>query len=85
MRILREQGEPLTPYQRVKRWAFLIMTAIGAILAISTLASLFMGSLEVTLFLAGISLGFILVGIQQEIDVLASGAANRQRREQDGE
>ena len=76
-RTRRNQSEPRTPYQRVKRRAFLIMMSIGIVLAISALVSLFIGSLEVTLFLAGISLGFMLVGLQQEIDAIAAGAEAR--------
>ena len=77
MRLRRNrQDRPttLTPYQRVKRRAELSMMAIGVVIAIGTLATLFTGSLEVTLFLAAVSLGFLLVGLQQEFDVLAVGA-----------
>jgi len=60
------------------------MMAIGVVIAIGTLATLFTGSLEVTLFLAAVSLGFLLVGLQQEFDVLAVGADIKERRQQDG-
>ena len=60
------------------------MMAIGVVIAIGTLATLFIGSLEVTLFLAAVSLGFLLVGLQQEFDVLAVGADIKERRQQDG-
>ena len=60
------------------------MMAIGVVIAIGTLATLFIGSLEVTLFLAAVSLGFLLVGLQQEFDVLAVGADIKERTQQDG-
>ena len=60
------------------------MMAIGVVIAIGTLVTLFTGSLEVTLFLAAVSLGFLLVGLQQEFDVLAVGADIKERRQQDG-
>ncbi len=87
MRLRRNRQErptTLTPYQRVKRRAGLSMMAIGVVIAIGTLATLFTGSLEVTLFLAAVSLGFLLVGLQQEFDVLAVGADIKERRQQDG-
>ena len=87
MRLRRNRQErptTLTPYQRVKRRAGLSMMAIGVVIAIGTLATLFIGSLEVTLFLAAVSLGFLLVGLQQEFDVLAVGADIKERRQQDG-
>ena len=40
--------------------------------------------LEATIFLAAVSLGFRLVGLQQEFDVLAVGADIKERRQQDG-
>ena len=55
------------------------MMAIGAVIAIGTLITLFTGSLEVALFLAAVGLGFLLVGLQQEFDVLAVGADIKER------
>ena len=55
------------------------MMAIGAVIEIGTLITLFTGSLEVALFLAAVGLGFLLVGLQQEFDVLAVGADIKER------
>ena len=40
--------------------------------------------LEATIFLAAVIVGFGLVGLQQEFDVLAVGADIKERRQQDG-
>ena len=60
------------------------MMAIGTVIAIGTLTALFRGSLEVALFLAAVGWGFLLVGLQQEFDVLAVGADIKEKRQQDG-
>ena len=61
------------------------MTMLGAIAAMSTVASLFIGNFAVFLFLAGISAAFFLVGYQQQIDAIAAGDKVSQGRGQNGE
>ena len=85
MRVWRRPIKPTTHYQSVKSRAALYMTVAGCVAFTGTLASLFFAELGVVLFLAGTSLGFFLVGFQQQIDALAASPDDSPRREPDGE
>ena len=50
------------------------MTVMGIIFLLLSLATLFISELSVTLFFAGSSIGFLLVGFQQEIDAIAASS-----------
>ena len=84
MRIFHRNTKPMTHYQRVKRKAARTMTVMGIIFLALSLATLFISGLAVTLFFAGSSIGFLLVGFQQEIDAAAAGNEDLERREPDG-
>ena len=76
---------PTTHYQRVKSKAAWYMTIAGCVAFVSTLLSLFFADLGVILFLAGTSLGFLLVGFQQQVDALAASSDDSPGEESDGE
>ena len=78
MRRNRRRGS--TRYQRVKRRAGIIMVVCGAVSLVLTLASINWGDFPTTLFLIGISLGFLLVGFQQYVDALAAEPDEPRRR-----
>ncbi len=73
MRLLRRRAKPMTHYQRVKIRAARAMTIIGIMFLVCTLLSALFINLAFTLFLGGSSLGFLLVGFQQQIDAVAAG------------
>ncbi len=84
MRLRLQRFRPMTHYQRVKHRAALRMTTIGTVLLVCTLPSFLFLDLAITLFIGGSSLGFLLVGFQQEIDAVAAGNGDLERREADG-
>ena len=61
------------------------MTIAGCVAFASTLLSLFFADLGVILFLAGTSLGFLLVGFQQQVDALAASSDDSPKEDPDGE
>ena len=84
MKFIRRDPRSGTHYQRVKRKAALYMTTAGCAAFISTLIALFFVDLGVILFLAGTSLGFFLVGFQQQVDALAASSDDSPREEPNG-
>ena len=74
MRLFGRNTGFISRYQRVKYRAARTMTVIGIIFLSLSLTSLFISELSVTLFFAGSSIGFLLVGFQQEIDAIAAGS-----------
>ena len=84
MRLHLRRFRPMTHYQRVKHRAALRMTIIGIVLLVCTLPSFLFFDLAITLFIGGSSLGFLLVGFQQEIDAVAAANGDLERRESDG-
>ena len=76
---------PTTHYQRVKSKAAWYMTIAGCAALITTLIAVFFVDLGVILFLAGTSLGFFLVGFQQQVDALAASSDDSPREEPNGE
>ena len=84
MRLYRQRFRPMTYYQQVKHRAALWMTSVGIVLLVCTLPSFLFFDLALTLFIGGSSLGFLLVGFQQEIDAVAAGNEDLERRDPDG-
>ena len=78
MRRNRRRGS--TRYQQVKRWAAMVMVVCGAVSLVLAVASINWGNLSIILFLAGTGLGFLLVGFQQGVDVLAAEPDEPRRR-----
>ena len=74
MRLFGRNTEFISRYQRIKHRAARTMTVMGIIFLLLSLAALFISELSVTLFFAGSSIGFLLVGFQQEIDAIAAGS-----------
>ena len=74
MRLFGRNPGFISRYQRVKHRAARTMTVMGIIFLLLSLAALFISELSVTLFFAGSSIGFLLVGFQQEIDAIAAGS-----------
>lgn len=75
------RNKPTTRYQRVKNRAALAMTALGAACLAGALVSSFFIGLDLALFLAAASLGFLLVGFQQRVDAIAADDERPQRKE----
>ncbi len=84
MRLYRRRPTPMTHYQRVKSTAARAMTIIGIVLLICTPLSLLLFDLAITLFIGGSSLGFLLVGFQQQVDAIAARAEGPRKGEDDG-
>lgn len=78
MRRNRRRGS--TRYQRVKRWAAMVMVVCGAVSLVLAVVSINWGNLSIILFLAGTGLGFLLVGFQQGVDALAAEPDEPRRR-----
>ncbi len=85
MRPRRWRFMPTSHYQQVKHRAALRMTVIGAVLLVCTLISVFFVDLGIILFLSGSSLGFFLVGFQQQVDALAASSDDSPKEEPNGE
>ena len=81
--MFKKRNRTMTHYQRVKRRAARAMTITGIVSLCGALVSLFVAGLEFTLFLGAASLGFLLVGYQQQIDAIAAGKERPQKEEQD--
>ena len=82
---MRRPTKSMTHYQRVKIWAAFYMTIAGCAALACTLIAAFLVDLGVILFLAGSSLGFFLVGFQQEVDAMAARSDDSPREEPNGE
>lgn len=81
--MFKKRNGTMTRYQRVKRRAARAMTIIGIATLCGATLSLFVAGLEFTLFLGAASLGFLLVGYQQQVDAIAAGKESLQKEEQD--
>lgn len=71
----------MTHYQRVKSRAARTMIIMGVACLFGTIAALLFTGIEIVLFLGAASLGFLLVGYQQQIDALATENDHSCRRE----
>ena len=81
MRIFRSNTKSMTHYQRVRHRAARTMTIMGIVFLLLSLTTLFISELVVTLFFAGSSIEFLLVGFQQEIDAIAAGTDDPEKEE----
>ena len=81
--MFRKRNEEMTYYQRIKRRAARGMTITGIATLCGAAVSLFVAGLEFTLFLGAASLGFLLVGYQQQIDAIAADKEHPQKEEPD--
>ena len=84
MRMFRRRTRSMTHYQRVKSRAARAMTIIGIVLLICTPLSLLLFDLAITLFIGGSSLGFLLVGFQQQVDAIAARVEDPRKGETNG-
>lgn len=71
----------MTHYQQVKSRAARAMIIIGLACLFGTIAAVLFTGIEIVLFLGAASLGFLLVGFQQQIDAIAAEDDHSHRRE----